>query len=159
MTACVHLLLQLLLELGEPGIWAQHWNFLSTRISANLILVNEAGLQSQGCTRGTMGDRLQSSGCALRCPWGSCAPFRAPCPVGNLCLARSEGNPREKLLFQQVENISFAFLPGNEPPANPSMAPTSTRGTPKMSNLPTFGSITRGWSSNPLINPQIPIPS
>lgn len=111
MTACLHLLLQLLLELGEPGIWAQHWNILLiTRISANLILVNEAGLQSQGCTWGTMGDRFQSSGCALRCPWGSCAQFRAPCPVGNLCPARSEGNPREKLLFQQVENISFAFL-------------------------------------------------
>lgn len=45
----LHLLLQLLLELGEPGLWAQHWNVPSlSRISANFILGEEGWAAEPG---------------------------------------------------------------------------------------------------------------
>lgn len=71
----------------------------------------KSGLQSQGCTRGTIGDKFQSSGCALGCQGQNFVQnSKLPAQWAQL-VAGAEGNAREKLPFPTSANISFASLP------------------------------------------------
>ena len=67
------------------------------------------------------------------------------------------------LLTNNIQELLLKILLilylGNELLANQWMAPTSTKGTPKMSNPQTSGSIMRDWSWNPLISLQTQTPS
>lgn len=88
-----------------------------TRISANLILVNEGWAAEPGLHMGYHQRQIpwhQNSGCALRCQWGLCAKFKAPLPSRKLVPSWMQDLreiPGKSCLFQQVKNISFAFLP------------------------------------------------
>lgn len=64
-----------------------------------------------------------------------------------------------KELTSKKKKIPLISCLGNEQLVNQWMAPTSTKGTPKMSNPQTSGSIMRDWSWNPSISPQTQTPS